>query len=1034
MANSSTLSHVGNFDQKSNWDASKVNLGNVFEGAQPFLSSVDKVNAATGKKTYATSGFSYFGDGYSTTTNLLTPDQIAGVGNKSLNSILAESQSIETGLRTRTGKTGLNFSPTIVLYSADKSTGAEQAIKDMTTGATFAFSNLILQVAYLESRERQADASSNPLGITTVINPDLIKSVDEESSVQDAIKNIDYNKILADAYALIRTNKQLYSWLPETLPTIPAESWMGWSGYNKAIGFINKKFAPSVAWSAQMQVYDHKNMYNKELWWGSKGQASGLSESYSPQAAAAKAVSAFKKAGTFTNGYAPDFITFDKYEADDFSLKGGKPFNDTIGTAQVGYYAGFNYKNYLDYVNLVSTKVDGASSSNPMPVLLWQLSATHIPTKADYVNQDAKLYQHVGYVSDSNMSSNEDNGRNIIKANPRAAADRSDNKFVTPHMLGFTGTYLFGDSNLKTSKDIHPALSNFSLAPASSVTTPLQAWEGAKYYNNSWADGNDSSPKRWPQSGDYATTLPQLVDQDLAKMGSTAYVGALNQGLPKQVRGIQFGGGETTALYNYKSFMGAPDYAWAANKATDYLNSKSAAAIPTATSTPLAGKGGSIAPTRPTGPSKPLPKRPTGTSKPKPIVKPLGLPKAASSYRVGFYQQISGNYYDSDWETIRLKPTDKATNPSFTPGADEYYLGLLTNSLWGATGGATGAPPAYQWSPLAGTKEFNRPKGDAVKKPLIPGADKVVFVLGGNDYDFGKKMNNPGVPTSGGSSSWGRVSVDSLKQSLNNQGWDGIDWDEELTSPRGPAYGYNLSNAALVINGTPDKHHIWTPMAHGDPTPNNWMWKNLKSVIGSAKSNIDGVNLMGYYDAMWRTAGGGWESEMYQSIPRWIKAIADTGYDLKKVKIGLHTHINTSAGAKDIVDANGNWNEDGRKALGLYLDLVTGTKNSYFKDQSYVGKQLGGVFVWNRYNAEPDLKNQKPIPKPILELIDSRLGTSLAKGLSSSQVAALASTSLRANQSSLKAVGLAATADLSDSSLLPGHQPLLPAVVDSVLA
>lgn len=118
-----------------------------------------------------------------------------------------------------------------------------------------------------------------------------------------------------------------------------------------------------------------------------------------------------------------------------------------------------------------------------------------------------------------------------------------------------------------------------------------------------------------------------------------------------------------------------------------------------------------------------------------------------------------------------------------------------------------------------------------------------------------------------------------------------------------------------------------------------------------------------------------WVLGVMRNVPNWISQLEAAGISRKAMRMGLSTAVfvpGYSGATKPIVDANGNIDPDGRRSVELWLDLVTGTDNAFFTDKSYVGKPLGGVFVWNRYGPAGD-----PIPKAFLSLIDARLGTSL---------------------------------------------------------
>lgn len=129
-----------------------------------------------------------------------------------------------------------------------------------------------------------------------------------------------------------------------------------------------------------------------------------------------------------------------------------------------------------------------------------------------------------------------------------------------------------------------------------------------------------------------------------------------------------------------------------------------------------------------------------------------------------------------------------------------------------------------------------------------------------------------------------------------------------------------------------------------------------------------------YWGGMWNPINphSQYTNTLYQNIPNWIQWIAETGYDISKVKIGLNTNVYTSSGSLvPIINARGEWDPAGRLAWSLYLDLVTGKANSYFNNKWYEGKKLSGVFIWN---ASPG----QPVPRQLLDYVNERLGSSLS--------------------------------------------------------
>lgn len=353
-----------------------------------------------------------------------------------------------------------------------------------------------------------------------------------------------------------------------------------------------------------------------------------------------------------------------------------------------------------------------------------------------------------------------------------------------------------------------------------------------------------------------------------------------------------------------------------------------------------------------------------------------------------------------------LAHTPYPTPYSFTSGADEYYFGLLTNAKW-LTTGATNPPQPWEWSPLTGTGQWARPnEADGVPRPNV-GAAKAFFVMGGDDNGF--NSGNPGIPETD-PPTWGRVGINAVTSAVASGGWDGIDWDDELT-PGGR--GFNLPNAATVVNTIAPKASIWTPIA-GSGTTGNWQFDNTVYMIKNSKARERGgregsvfvvvlptaaihprhtqplllshththtqlaaVNLMAYAAGMYNPNAphASWVLGNMKNMPNWINQLEAAGIPRTAMRMGLSTVVyvpGTSGNTQPIVDANGNVDPDGRRSVELWLDLVTGTNNEFFPDKSYVGKPLGGVFVWNR-----DGPAGTPIPKAYLALIDARLGTSL---------------------------------------------------------
>jgi hypothetical protein len=77
--------------------------------------------------------------------------------------------------------------------------------------------------------------------------------------------------------------------------------------------------------------------------------------------------------GLFTGSFAPNFIAFDKYEADGL----------TSSALSNGYF--WNWSTFDEYVDFISTIAHNLSPdpSKPIPLMLWQIPASHMPNAAE---------------------------------------------------------------------------------------------------------------------------------------------------------------------------------------------------------------------------------------------------------------------------------------------------------------------------------------------------------------------------------------------------------------------------------------------------------------------------------------------------------------------------------------------------------------------------------------------------------------------------------------------------------------------------
>lgn len=240
--------------------------------------------------------------------------------------------------------------PVMISYTCNLS-GANVATKLAdTTGLANSFGNYILSLSIANSN---IDAShAVPAGY--VVNPDFIGACQQEG--------------LSASYAMsVRAPLQTALDYRSVSATIPSTITDDIGGYVKAVNWLTRTVAPAVTFGWQVNL------------WGVGSSNWVYDSGDEPETSAAKTVEYVNSLGVFAADAAADFMAVDRYEADDFTVR---------SYANSYCYGPNEWPRFFRFCSALAQQL-------AVPIMPWQIPASHTPLVGDAVNDDFDL-QHWG--------------------------------------------------------------------------------------------------------------------------------------------------------------------------------------------------------------------------------------------------------------------------------------------------------------------------------------------------------------------------------------------------------------------------------------------------------------------------------------------------------------------------------------------------------------------------------------------------------------------------------------------------------------
>jgi uncharacterized protein YjdB len=337
----------------------------------------------------------------SNTINQALADSMASViykyagpgGNGDRGQIVEPSQTVATIAQARsveelTGNTRTVL-PVMVVYTAEASGGGAAEFDIIYTGEAEAgvtptpnsenlkkhYINLIRIAKTLQAAKDDAHPSPGSI----VLNPDLMGAWQQNEETQfntnyrnedGTFRTIVIKQAIQDAIDWVQANDGATAFDPASIPSSILEDV---TGFVQSQNFLIRQYAPDVTFGWQINLWAP----GSSLW--IHNRYSGQQELW--ETVSSTVTSFFDTLGVYSGDWAPDFVTFDKYERDGLG-------NQARG---VGYaYNSLDWDNYLAFVKQVTDHYE-------KPALLWQIPGGHMPTTGESLtNYDVNAHGGTG--------------------------------------------------------------------------------------------------------------------------------------------------------------------------------------------------------------------------------------------------------------------------------------------------------------------------------------------------------------------------------------------------------------------------------------------------------------------------------------------------------------------------------------------------------------------------------------------------------------------------------------------------------------
>lgn len=305
---------------------------------------------------------------------------------------------------------GQSVLPVMISYTVNLSLGDSEKLLQSADRLEHSFGNLIL------SLQLASNASHNEVPAGYIVNPDFLGANQQEGRAPS------YSMPVVEPLKKALAHHKVNAAVPETVTETLA-------GYVQAVNWLIRTVAPKVTFGWQANLWGV----------GTSAWIYDQNDNTVSITNAKKTADYIRALGVHEGEYAPDFLAIDRYEADDFTIRG-------YGNSYC--YGPREWARFYDFVRSVALELK-------VPVMPWQIPASRIP----HATGDADV------TADS----------------------------LEPDHWGTGGTYMFGDAGIGSDlQNIHPAVLYIKLAsdliPHEDVESLFESAEPFDLGVPSWGD------------------------------------------------------------------------------------------------------------------------------------------------------------------------------------------------------------------------------------------------------------------------------------------------------------------------------------------------------------------------------------------------------------------------------------------------------------------------------------------------------------------------------------------------------------------
>lgn len=307
-------------------------------------------------------------------------DDGAGDAGAYLDDDPATTRTVDLASLVSTNLGGQPVLPVMISYTVNLSLGDSETLLQSAPRLEYSFGNLILSLQLAKASKKEVPAGY-------IVNPDFLGANQQEGRAPS------YSMPVVEPLTKALAHRDVDAVVPETITDTLA-------GYVQAVNWLIRTVAPEVTFGWQANL------------WG-VGTSAWIYEQDDNTVSITNAKSTadyIRVLGVHEGENAPDFLAIDRYEADDFTVRG-------YGNSYC--YGPREWARFYDFVRSVALELK-------VPVMPWQVPASRVP---------------------------------------RAAGDAVTAGSLEPDHWGTGGTYIFGDAGIGSDpQNIHPVVLDIKLA------------------------------------------------------------------------------------------------------------------------------------------------------------------------------------------------------------------------------------------------------------------------------------------------------------------------------------------------------------------------------------------------------------------------------------------------------------------------------------------------------------------------------------------------------------------------------------------